>query len=379
MYGDQTPAAESPPEPKMPPRPPLPTVDVYDPATGDAVEAPVRPVELLTVEDLDNLPEPTWLVDGWVPEHGVTTVYGKPGSFKSFLTLAWALHVASGTPWHGLDVVPGPVVYLSLEGGYGLRKRIEAWRTEFPDADLSNFRAAVAPMSLLEDATVTQVSRAISAAVGAPKFLVVDTVSRAMSGGDENSPADMGRLVAAVDAFVAQWQTSVVLVHHTGHSAGDRERGHSSLGGAVDSRIEVSRSGLSEHVEVTQRKAKDSEESAPIMLARRIVDLEGVDANGKARSSLVLDWIGHTPEAAPDNRQEQARTEVLDALRDASQPLSQNVLVNLITATLGSEGKREVVDRLVSEGKVIRRMKGRAKMHELPPAMRLPDSEQGAA
>jgi AAA domain len=64
-----------------------------------------------------------WLVKRILPRSGVAAIYGKPGSFKSFVAFSIGLTVALSRPWAGRRVSGGPVVYIGAEGAAGLRKR----------------------------------------------------------------------------------------------------------------------------------------------------------------------------------------------------------------------------------------------------------------
>ena len=68
-----------------------------------------------------------------------------------------------------------------------------------------------------------------------PRLIIVDTVSRALNGGDENSPKDMGALIATLGAILAALPgVHIMLVHHVPTDGKERMRGHGSLLGAVD-------------------------------------------------------------------------------------------------------------------------------------------------
>src|SRR5687768_8990587 len=82
---------------------------------------------LLTLEQFQRLPPPTWLIDGVLPASGEVMVYGAPGEGKSFLALDWALSVATGKDWQGRRVRAGPVIYVVAEGAAGLIRRTVAW------------------------------------------------------------------------------------------------------------------------------------------------------------------------------------------------------------------------------------------------------------
>src|SRR5258708_34501274 len=75
--------------------------------------------KLLTDQEIANLPPITWRIDQYVPQGGLTFLYGPSAVGKSFLALSWAMAVATGAEWMGRKVTPGPVVYVAAEGGRG--------------------------------------------------------------------------------------------------------------------------------------------------------------------------------------------------------------------------------------------------------------------
>src|SRR5436305_1689464 len=77
--------------------------------------------------------------------------------------------------------------------------------------------------------------------LGPLALVEIDTVSRALAGGDENSAADMGSLVRSLDSLRDRLGCHVSAIHHLGKDAARGPRGHSLLKAAVDTAIEVSR------------------------------------------------------------------------------------------------------------------------------------------
>ena len=61
---------------------------------------------LLTLDDLQRLPAPRWMIDGMFERNSLVMVAGAPGSFKSFLALDWILHLSSGRRWLDRDTTP---------------------------------------------------------------------------------------------------------------------------------------------------------------------------------------------------------------------------------------------------------------------------------
>ena len=71
------------------------------------------------------------------------------------------------------------------------------------------------------------------------RLIVVDTLSRALAGGNENAPDAMGFLVTNMDRIRAETGCAVYFVHHSGKDAAKGARGHSLLRAAVDTEIQV--------------------------------------------------------------------------------------------------------------------------------------------
>ena len=71
------------------------------------------------------------------------------------------------------------------------------------------------------------------------RLIVVDTLSRALAGGNENVPDAMEFLVTNMDHIRAKTGCAVLFVHHSDKDAAKGARGHSLLRAAVDTEIEV--------------------------------------------------------------------------------------------------------------------------------------------
>lgn len=64
-----------------------------------------------------------WLIKKLVPRQGVAVIFGSPRSFKSFIAMDLALHVAIGWNWAGQATTQGDVVYIAAENVKGMHKR----------------------------------------------------------------------------------------------------------------------------------------------------------------------------------------------------------------------------------------------------------------
>jgi hypothetical protein len=272
--GPAVPAAEGgaePPPAPVDPNPPLRVV-YYDEA-----------VPLLDTADF---------VEGLLIDGTMSVVYGESNCGKTFFALDLALHVAGGTPWRGRDVTKRGVLYLALEGAYGITNRVAAFKKDRANvADLA-FGFVPVPLSLRGESgdtmRVIEAAKLAAARLTVPVGLVVvDTLSRALAGGNENASEDMTAFIGQVDLIRAALPAHLAVVHHCGKDAARGARGHSSLRAATDTEIEVSREpgGTTSVARVT--KQRDLEGGAEFAFRLEPIEL-GVNARGKPVFSCVV-------------------------------------------------------------------------------------------
>ncbi|CAM5547018.1 hypothetical protein SALBM217S_02344 [Streptomyces griseoloalbus] len=239
----------------------LPTEDPWA-ETANPTQARLEQLRgaLLASADLETIPDPEPLVSGVLYRDSLAWLYGKPGGGKSFLALDWAGCVAAGRPWTGREVSRGPVLYLVAEGSRGIRRRVRAWEqtTGQPMAGVLFLPVAVQLLHGTDRA-------ALVALVGElqPALVVIDTQARVTVGAEENSNAEMGRVVAAADELREASGACVLMVHHTGRQGGNM-RGASAFDGAASSVIRANRDG--DWLDVICEKQKDDEDFPPIRL-----------------------------------------------------------------------------------------------------------------
>jgi RecA-family ATPase len=248
--------------------------------------------QLLDATALRNLPPPQWLVDGIIPDKGLTFLYGQRGKGKSFVTLDAALHIASGSKWLGRDTKAGGVIYCAGEGLAGYGVRVEGWARSYGGRDIDNFRLMPLVPNFRDEKEVAKLARTIKQNLGDAKLIIIDTVARAIPGAEENSSKDMGLFVAACDAIRQTCGVAVIGVHHSGKDDERGMRGSSALEGAGDAVIHLKRLE-GNLVEITSDKMKDGEEFKPIIMSLDKVEwIDERDPLGKPRSTLVPKMMG---------------------------------------------------------------------------------------
>lgn len=277
---------------------------VYQGAKG-ASPTPKRKMVFEWFDDAASLAlsEPaTPLIEDLLDESAMSVFYGESNAGKSFVALDMSYAVATGGEWNGKRAKRGLVVYVCAEGGRRFARRIAALKEtrghtgekalfaliNYPIDLRSNDADAKQLLELVKDAE-TQCSERCA-------WLIVDTLSRALAGGDENSPVDMGRIVAAADRIRAETGAHFTYVHHSGKDVARGARGHSLLRAATDTEIEIAVGAI----KIT--KQRDMECGGTFGFRLSDVPL-GTDSAGRPIKSAVVEWRD-----APDAKQPAAKT-----------------------------------------------------------------------
>jgi hypothetical protein len=242
--------------------------------------------------DIGGAVEAADFVEGLLIDGGASVVYGPSNCGKSFWTLDLAVAVATGRPFRDeLETERGAVVYVCLEGSFGMRNRIEALRQAGKLAAADPLFLVFAPVSLLEHGHAVKLAETVRQAAAESKLpvrlVVLDTLARAMAGGDENSGQAMTAAVASIDAIRAATGAHVAVVHHCGKDESRGARGHSSLRAAVDTEIEVFRPEGQSISTVRVTKQRDLPIGEPMPFSLVPVTL-GIDRRGKEITSCTV-------------------------------------------------------------------------------------------
>jgi hypothetical protein len=229
-----------------------------------------------------------YLVKRWLDRSGTSVIYGESNIGKSFFVLEMCYCIAAGIPWYQYRTQQGPVAYLALEGGLGMNNRLYALQQKYQCKDVP-LAVRRAPLDMLNSEEDLQILAAmiqeIEAQYGKLAMIVVDTLSRALAGGDENSSTDMGRMVKIKDALAEQTGAHVCLIHHSGKDTSRGARGHSLLRAAVSTEIELTKmDGISF---ATATKQRDQEPAEPFAFTLDSVEL-GYDQDGDAVTTAVV-------------------------------------------------------------------------------------------
>lgn len=224
-------------------------------SAAEVAGLPTRRIQLTTEEELEALEPMPWRIDGILPEQGLALLFGASESYKSFVALNIAMHVALGHDFHGHATKRGIVLYVAAEGFFGMKPRYVAGK-EFLRASGSMgiffIRHGIDVRRGSKD--LRELREAIGEITDEPIAVTfLDTLNRNFTG-NENAPDDMSDYLKGCEELKEMTGGAVISIHHTGHLEAERGRGHSSLRAALDAEYKCVRDGDRVTLECTKMK-----------------------------------------------------------------------------------------------------------------------------
>lgn len=245
--------------------------------------------------------ETEWLVQDILEANSLAELFADPESYKTFLAVGFACCIATGTPWNGLEVKQGGVLFVIGEGLRGINKRFKAWshHNGIPLDDAPLYYSETSA-DFLSSASAMNVVNSIREALKNDEsvdLVVIDTLARNMSG-NESSPEDMAMFIGHIDRMVrAELGCTVLVIHHPGVHDKERGRGTNALRGAVDTDMRLhrpDREGLPNTVVMECMKQKNEERFDPMLLDFVLVDWGKKSSRGQPITSGVLKPSEHS-------------------------------------------------------------------------------------
>lgn len=316
------------------------TMLLYDRLRASEGSDPFKLLGILTRMDMDNLPEPDWLIDGVLPERGMSLLASPPGVGKSFVGVDFSLSVCIGREWCRKRVKQGPVLYVSREGADGFRRRLEAWEKEhYFGGKVTNFFHLPTSFNLLDEELVGMLRQVVEHIK--PALVVFDTLSRNIVGVDENDQAAMSKVIEAAESVKALGP-HVMIVHHSS-AAGRVTRGSTVIPGGVDTILALKKVGGGK-IEMECVKQKDGPDGWKMQFEMVEVKL------GPERTSVIL---AELDEFFVDNVSKERMNKeslVMAVLRSGK----TNAKEISDASTLSQRSVQRILQRLVEEGKIER-------------------------
>lgn len=293
------------------------------------------PNRFLSIEDLADMPEPAWLIDGMFEQNSLVMLAGPSYSFKSFLAIDWTLSLASGRSWNGRSARRARALYVLGEGKASLLKRLRAWMLfhhitkQEQELIEQNFRVSFEVPQMASKGSVDKMLNQLIEEKFEPSVIIIDTFARSFVGLDENSQKDVGLWVESADRL-RQAGYTVIFLHHTAKNTefGLKYRGSTAIMGAMDTAFTMQRDqDIDTMAVLTCTKQKDHDEGKPLYFQRALVKVTD------AVTSMVLT---PTVGAIEQKHQEQARVNrIIDGYLDDPTFTSERHRAEHLAKTLG--------------------------------------------
>ncbi len=261
-------------------------------------------------------PEQLWLIESIWAQCAVGIIGGAPKCCKSWFGLDMAVSVATGTHCLGRFAVKqaGPVlVFMAEDAVPAVRARIQALCTQ-RNFDIEHLNLYVITASTLRlDLAADQQRLNATLAYLNPRFLLLDPLVR-LHRLDENSAADISKLLGFIREMQRTYHTAIAVVHHASkkHRAqpGQALRGSSDLHAFGDSNAYLARH-KKQIVFSTEHRSAKSMDPIEIELVSR--------PNGSATHLEIVAGTGSNATASLAER-------ALLLLQNAKRPLTRTAI-----------------------------------------------------
>ena len=293
-------------------------------SNGQTHQFEARPrFSLLNIDQLGNLPQRDHLIKGVIDRHAMSLLVGGSNIGKTALAIDVCGYVTTQGEWCGRRTRQGAVAYLAIEGGLGIAERIRA-RFQHCNLPTHNVPFYVLPEQLNLCSSKDDVKALIAVLAELPpepalELVVIDTLSQALAGGNENSPDDMGKFVRNVNQIRAATGAHVMVLHHPGKDDSKGARGHSLLRAAVDTELELTRDEYTSIL--TLRTTKQRDHPTGDAFNFKIVSVTtGVDEDGDPITAPVIEIeneIKPEPTKKPRRRLSPSAQIALQAIAEA--------------------------------------------------------------
>lgn len=221
----------------------------------------------------ESMRPPEAIIDGLLYANGVGVIYGQAGIGKSYFTTDLALSLASDMEsFHGrpLRLQGARVAMLLYEGEYAIPRRVKAWqkahRRDIP-ADRLLIRYDLAP---LHDAKATtrlaQDLKDLNVDI-----VIIDTLSAATAGLDEDKARDMGPVISMCRKMAREINGLCLLVAHPPKGSTSTVRGSSVIDGNTDNLLAIT--GENGGISIKPRKVRAGAPAKPMKLKFKQIDI----------------------------------------------------------------------------------------------------------
>lgn len=216
---------------------------------------------------MNHISPPEWLIKDFLTRDSYVILFGQSQAFKTFVALDIALSIAHGVvgatspaPNWPLISRTGKVLYAAGEGRSSITKRVRAWERTHVNGLESDRFVLVDPVPKLSDEQIDLFIRDVSeASPDGYELVVIDTLSRAMEGVNENAQENASAFTGLAKRLCKELNATVLVLHHTGVGDAKRTRGSSVFTSDADTVLRLDRREDEYVVRMHMTKQKDGE------------------------------------------------------------------------------------------------------------------------
>lgn len=239
-------------------------------------------------EALDDVLEQNFVAYPILVENEVTLISAEPKAGKTLVSQTLAMHIAAGVDLGDIKVYERrPVLYFALESQVAIKKRLSAWRAAHdPNNDLLTdatfpFYVSEMPVNLMQKEVRQDMAKRICAAdkwfqkEGAAPLgaIVIDTLTKAMPGGDQNSVEDTSQVFEIIQEVRALGvRAPIVFIHHN-RKDGVGPRGSGNIQAEPDTLLSLSKNADTAQLSLRIYMARSIEEDTEFLFDIKSVNL----------------------------------------------------------------------------------------------------------
>ena len=257
----------------------------------------------------------------------VTLISADPKAGKTLVSQTLAMHIAAGLDFDDTLTVKTrrPVLYFALESQTAIRKRLMAWKkhhdplgNRFVDEKTFPFYTVEDSLNLMDEGVRLNLVEKIKAAdnwwrkkgekdIG---VIVIDTLTKAMPGGDQNSVEDTSAVFDVIAKIKdAGIKASVVIIHHNTKN-GNNPRGSSNIQAEPDTLLTLSKNADTDQLELRIAMARSIDDEK-VFCFNIETEVLGVSDQGYEISAPVLVPVDRDEQDEQDDTTKTLQTEMM--------------------------------------------------------------------
>ena len=300
----------------------------------------MRPIWAKELKLMD-IPPPSWLVEQFVSDSGISLISSKPGNFKTMLAIEIAKCVAKGEPLFEIfQTKQSKVLIIDEESGNGrLKKRQSILGAD--EADIASISFPNIKMS--EKYAEAIIKYCKTNGIG---LVIFDSLTR-FHVAQENTSQEMSEVLSYFH-LIPKAGIAIIIIHHdpkSGYKQPDSSntlRGSGDILAISDVHIALQKDKYTKNkIIVKQLKSRDDD---------TIDDFELVAKNNEDKTKLWFEYLGEAPKVK--SRDELAEDAIIEYILEHGLS-SQSEIIAALTGTAGQTKTATILDEMAYEYRLV--------------------------